>query len=222
MRLFVYVVVHDTGFAPNPFFGYCTLATCKPGIRQRAAVGDWIVGIGSVQRGQEGGLVYAMRVGEALCFDEYWHDERFVLKRPGRSERREQRCGDNIYHRHSRTREWIQEPGYHSRNDGTSDPDHIRRDTHPPQALVATEFAYYGAAAVDIPHRFRSWDDSDYFGSIRGYRCNFPRNLQTEFTTWLRERAAEAGGLAGDPLDWSEPSPSCAATPRGRPATRRC
>ena len=32
----------DYGFAPNPYFGYCTLATCKPVIRRCAGVGDWI------------------------------------------------------------------------------------------------------------------------------------------------------------------------------------
>ena len=41
--LFSYVVRSDGGFAPNPFFGYCTLATCKPRIRKGALVGDWIV-----------------------------------------------------------------------------------------------------------------------------------------------------------------------------------
>lgn len=52
MRLYVYVVTHDTGFAPNPFHGYCTLATCKPHIRGRAEAGDWVIGLGSTQNGQ--------------------------------------------------------------------------------------------------------------------------------------------------------------------------
>ena len=37
-RLFSYVVRYDYGFAPNPFEGCCTIATCKPQIR-RAALG---------------------------------------------------------------------------------------------------------------------------------------------------------------------------------------
>jgi hypothetical protein len=40
-------VARDYGFAPNPFFGVCTLATCKPKIRKAAAIGDWVVGTGS-------------------------------------------------------------------------------------------------------------------------------------------------------------------------------
>jgi hypothetical protein len=38
--IFVYVVKHDGGFAPNPFHGFCTLACCKPKIRKGAKEGD--------------------------------------------------------------------------------------------------------------------------------------------------------------------------------------
>ena len=47
MRLHSYVVARDYGFAPNPFFGVCTLATCKPKIRSAAKLGDWVMGTGS-------------------------------------------------------------------------------------------------------------------------------------------------------------------------------
>ena len=47
MRLYVYVVTHDNGFAPNPFHGFCTLATCKAPVRERAEIGDWVLGVGS-------------------------------------------------------------------------------------------------------------------------------------------------------------------------------
>ena len=36
VRLYSYVFDHDYGFAPNPFHGVCTLATCKPSIREHA------------------------------------------------------------------------------------------------------------------------------------------------------------------------------------------
>ena len=178
-------------------------------------MGDWIAGIGSVQHGQEGKLVFAMRVAETMCFDEYWHDTRFVPKRPNRSGGAEQRCGDNIYHRDRETGHWIQEPGYHSHEDGTPNRDNVQRDTSPPRVLIAREFAYFGAAAVDVPGRFRSWEGSDYFRSVRGHRCNFPDELQNTFIAWLEERSAEAGGLAGDPLDQSDTSPSLCGNPAG-------
>ena len=40
MRVFSYIVTHDTGYAPNPFHGFLTLACCKPLIRRTAEVGD--------------------------------------------------------------------------------------------------------------------------------------------------------------------------------------
>ena len=70
-------MVRDYGFAPNPFHGYCTLATCKPQIRRTAQLGDYVVGIGSVAQGRGGHLVYCMQVEETLTFEDYWADNRF-------------------------------------------------------------------------------------------------------------------------------------------------
>ena len=56
MRLYSYVLDHDYGFAPNPFYDVCTLATCKPSIRERAAIGDYVVGTGCAKRHRRGFL----------------------------------------------------------------------------------------------------------------------------------------------------------------------
>jgi len=45
MSVFSYVVKNDGGFAPNPFHGSCTLACCKPKIRNVASAGDIVVGL---------------------------------------------------------------------------------------------------------------------------------------------------------------------------------
>ncbi|MBC6697349.1 Nmad2 family putative nucleotide modification protein [Hymenobacter puniceus] len=47
MALYSYVLRFDTGDAPNPYGGVCTLAVCKPAIRRTAQIGDWILGTGS-------------------------------------------------------------------------------------------------------------------------------------------------------------------------------
>ena len=61
-KLYSYVLREDTGFAPNPYHGFCTLACCKGPIRMRAEVGDWIIGTGSDARGKWRGnyISYAM------------------------------------------------------------------------------------------------------------------------------------------------------------------
>jgi hypothetical protein len=66
LRLFSYVVRYDKGFAPNLFWNYCTLATCKPGIRRKAEVGDWVVGTGSKENVGIGKLIYAMKIEEKI------------------------------------------------------------------------------------------------------------------------------------------------------------
>lgn len=75
----------DTGFAPNPFYGVLTLATCKSNIRRVAKPGDWIAGftgkpLNPKQKAGEEKLVYLVRITGKLTFAEYW--QLFPEKRP--------------------------------------------------------------------------------------------------------------------------------------------
>ena len=70
-RLYSYIVRADDGAAPNPYYGMCTLAICKPAIRRTARVGDWILGTGSKAAGLAGHVIYAMRVDEAITLEDY-------------------------------------------------------------------------------------------------------------------------------------------------------
>lgn len=45
--LYSYKMVVDSGFAPNPFHEYLTLATCKPYMREKRGVGNYIAGFSS-------------------------------------------------------------------------------------------------------------------------------------------------------------------------------
>ena len=195
--LFTYVLRWDSGFAPNPYFGICTLATCKPGIRKSAEPGDWVAGIGSIQNQHEGRLVYAMRVEEKLSFDEYWSDPRFAEKKPNLEGSREQRCGENIYHQ-TPDGEWAQEAGLHSCTDCSPNHYHMNRDTSVPSVLTSESFAYFGADAKEIPEKLCDWEGRDYFGSIRGYRRHFPDDLRIAFISWLDSLANV--GKAGEPF----------------------
>src|SRR5690349_7296886 len=107
-RVYIYVVDRDFGFAPNPFHGLCTLATCKPGIRRGAEVGDWVIGVGGARLKATGRCVFAMRVTGACSFNEYWNDTRFLDKKPVRNGSRRMMVGDNIYHHDPATGTWTQ------------------------------------------------------------------------------------------------------------------
>ena len=200
VRLFSYVVLRDFGFAPNPFHGTCTLATCKPDIRGAASVGDWVLGTGSKQAGRDGKLVYAMRVDEVLTFDDYWHDPRFLSKRPRVNGSLVQVFGDNIYHRDPSTGEWIQEDSHHSLVDGRPNPDNVMLDTQSDAVLVSRYFAYFGANAPKIPPELRDFVGNDLCKSGRGHKANFTRAHIEAALAWVESLGV--GGCLGDPFDW--------------------
>lgn len=184
MKLFSYVVTRDYGFAPNPFEGYCTLATCKPEIRKAAALGDWIVGTGSKHAGLQEHLVYAMRVAEALTFDEYWNDPRFAAKRVDRRGSRKRLFGDNIYHRNPATRRWIQEDSHHSRSDGSTFKINKDHDLQTNRVLISNDFMYFGGSALELPAHFRGMNRLWKLG--QGHRTNFSDIYVQEVIAWLR------------------------------------
>ena len=97
--VFVYVVDRDFGFAPNPFHGYCTLATCKPRIRKTAQIGDWVIGMAGSRLNATGRCVFAMQITATISFDEYWANPIYNEKKPVRNGSRKMMVGDNIYHR---------------------------------------------------------------------------------------------------------------------------
>lgn len=197
MRLYSYVVRYDIGFAPNPFHGWCTLATCKQDIRRKAAVGDWIVGTGSKGHGADGRLVYAMAVDEVLGFDEYWRDPRFVAKRPDRRSSVKRAYGDNIYRR-GPDGSWLQEDSRHSLDGGRPNQGHIDRDTSADAVLASRRFVYFGASGPQIPARFRG-GGLDLVHVAQSHRCRFPEAMARDVVAWIESLE---GGVHADPPDW--------------------
>ncbi|KWH17503.1 hypothetical protein [Burkholderia multivorans] len=201
-RIHSYVVRYDSGFAPNPFYGYCTLATCKPSIRRSAAVGDWVVGSGSndrtVRRG--GHLVYAMRVTEALTFDGYGADPRFAPKKPFRHGSRKQSCGDNIYFRDGPQAPWEQRDSFHSLPDGSLNANHVRRDTGVDRVLISNEFVYFGGEGPAFPQDLKDRQGRLLCKSGIGLTTFDDPSLVAAFEQWIR--SLEATGYQGAPFEW--------------------
>ena len=199
MRLYSYVVARDYAFAPNPFHGFCTLATCKPQIRRTAQVGDLILGTGSSTKGRGGYLVFVMRVTEAMSFEEYWLDPRFAPKRPNLQGSAKQAFGDNIYHRDT-DGNWVQENSHHSFHDGTANPENVSHDTGVDRVLISDQFTYWGGQGPEIPTRFRDADGADVCVGRQGHKCKFPDDLVQAFLAWVQGLGTV--GYAGRPQDW--------------------
>jgi hypothetical protein len=198
MRLYLYVIEHDKGFAPNPFFGACTLAACKPQIRDSAVVGDFIAGFGSKPSGLSGRVTYWMRVEEILTFDAYWTDPRFRLKRPQMGGSLMQCYGDNIYHRDEASGAWIQDKSFHSDPPNPKNSGNLARDTgRTEKVLIGREFAYWGGAGPAAPSKF-----GHMIPSGRPYRCRFMDEDRDAFVAWLLGRPER--GFRSEPADWPD------------------
>ncbi len=206
MNLYSYVVRYDSGFAPNPFYGYCTLATCKPRIRRSAQVGDWIVGSGSADQKilQGGRLVYAMKVSEVLTFNEYFSDDRFQQKQPLLTGSRKQARGDNVYYK--KLGEWLQLDSFHSQENGTPNQAHIKRDTGVDKVLISDKYIYYGANGPLIPGNLNNGEKALCHKS-RGMSKFDSSNRQdnemiVQFIKWLN--SLSVSGYVGHPYDWQD------------------
>ena len=195
--LYSYVVDRDYGFAPNPFHGFCTLATCKPVIRRVAQVEDWIVGTGSAYRNRTGHIVYAMRVSEAIDFHKYWSDPRFRSKRPNLRGSRKQAFGDNIYHKDPGTGLWLQEDSHHCQKDGMPNARNVDSDTQTDRVLIGEEFTYWGGSGPQIP----KFHGIDICKRGPAHKSIFPEEVVSAFVEWLY--SFQDRKFSGRPLRWN-------------------
>ena len=151
MKLYSYVVEHDNGYAPNPYFGVCTLCGCKfegrgrKNIVQLAKEGDWVIGTGgaSIKSAGHGKLVYAMRVDKKLTRWEYFTESRFEQKKRAQTGTYKQTRGDNQDPRKDgQNAFWREAPRLSDRKDKQF-------------VLVSQHFYYFGAKAIPIPEEFK-------------------------------------------------------------------
>jgi len=197
MRLHSYIVEHDLGFAPNPFHEICTLAACKPRIRKYAKIGDYIIGTGSKKRQINGRLIYIMRIGEIVGFDQYWTDQRFARKKPVMNGSVSQRYGDNIYHYGQGCDRWLQEDSFHSQENGVAHVGNLQTDTGiTDRVLIADWFIYWGGVAPLIPPEF-----ADFVQITQGHKAINDEQRIASFVSWASSEG-EANSVVGDPCEW--------------------
>ena len=204
MNCFRYKLEHDYGFAPNPFYGILTLATCKGKIRnnKNLKINDWIIGLGSVSMENLDKLIFAMKVEEIITFDQYWNDKRFECKKPILNGSLVQLYGDNVYHTDFKTGEVIQEKCAHSNENGSVNLDHKNRDVIGKNVLISHKFYYFGDNCLEIPAKFsyiklgkkvRDIEFKDLMGKDKEIN---------DFISWIESNYKI--GIHGDPCNWKE------------------
>ena len=196
INFFSYKIVRDYGFAPNPFHGLCTLATCKPHVRLKANVGDWIIGSGAKTTNLEGRIIYAMEIAEKVTFEEYWTNPKFSRKKPIIPAGLIRIHGDNIYYK-ANDEIWHQIPSQHSNPDFSQNEKHMKNDLSGKYVLVSNSFFYFGNKHFQVPPQFK-----EVCSTIRDYRKISDASIAQSFIEYLCRNYQP--GVLGDPIDWTE------------------
>lgn len=201
MNFFSYVVDRDFGFAPNPFFGYCTLADCKPRTRKTAQVGDIIFGLAGTKyrKANSKKIIYAMQVTEILSFDEYFRDPRFELKKPVIKASPKRQYGDNIYYK-GKNSEYEQIDSHHSYKNGVQHLSNTLHDTKVDKVLISDNFVYFGNNSLDIP--LDLYINSDTYRNIsikRHHKNRFHPDFKEDLRNYWDELPR---GIWGTPNEW--------------------
>lgn len=198
---FLYVVDRDFGFAPNPFHGICSLATCKPRIRQSALNGDWVFGLGGKKLKATGRCVFAMKVTEKITFNEYWESQFFRDKKPVRNGSKRMVVGDNIYYKNPETNIWSQAYSHHSHSDGSLNEYNRDRDTKSSNVLLSKHFYYFGSAAPLIPQDILT--DLNYKNGV-GHK-KYDLDATGGLIPWLEtEHLASLNLVSADPFNFDQ------------------
>lgn len=211
-----YIMTHDSGHAPNPFHGVCTLSICTPNHKpSRAQVGDWIVGLAGyplrakLKSLNVWRLVYAMHIDARLDLDSYYKDPRFELKHPKRGGPLIEACGDNFYRKNAAGNlEHTGETDQHLEDQPGTGLE--RQDIDGNTVFAGQTFWYFGRNAAALP-RGVLWAEklvTTFTAQPRGPRNIFDEGCDVDkrwsaadlaaFIAWL----PKACGVLGLPIDW--------------------
>ncbi|WP_028525192.1 Nmad2 family putative nucleotide modification protein [Runella limosa] len=199
MAFYSYKMTRDYGFAPNPFGGVCTLATCKPHIRKKAEVGDWIIGSGSKKiKSAYYRPIYLMKVTEKITLTDYWDDVRFQFKKPILNGSLVTIHGDNVYTK-DENNDWVQAKCQHSHPIENIRAKHIKTDTNGEFVLISDHFYYFGDAKIKVPNQFL-----DVFSKLRDYSSPnvLDATLCQKFVNWIE--SSFSTGIHGNPIHWRQ------------------
>lgn len=184
-KIYSYVLRFDDGGAPNPFWDTCTLTICKPAIRRKATIGDWVIGTGSKNAKCNDGIihdlseciVYAMKITDIKTLQEY--DNLCKNSLPNKipnwlSSDWRLRMGDCIYD-YSKGIDPIIRKGVH--NEGNR-----KKDLSGVNALLSTNFYYFGERAIFLPTNLK-----ELIKQNQGHKKIENTDLILKFEEWIKQ-----------------------------------
>jgi Nucleotide modification associated domain 2 len=212
MKYCFYTMTHDTGFAPNPYHRYCTLAACTPN-HQRARIheGDVIVGLEGgeltkkrlrkgVSKYTGSAIIYYMKVGEILSLNEYFNDKRFAEKKARPNGTYIESVGDNVYFVKKKRWSWI---AGHAHDDSATTGCKgkgtlggvIAQDIKGDRVFISQDFYYFGDLGINCPDSVRD------FANPRGIKYfHGPYGELDKHISRVAKRFGKKGRL-GNPIE---------------------
>ncbi len=190
-RLYTYCIPYDDGAAPNPFWGICTLAICKPAIRRTAEVGDWVVGTGSCNTpngDMSNKVVYAMRVTDKLTMADYdsWTKDNRPKKIPDwKNADVQRRLGDSIY-------DYSTSPPKQRR--GVHSSDNIKTDLNGHNVLLSKHYFYFGDKPIPLPPHLLA-----IVNQRQSHRVKLNEPFYESFLKWIDGLGLKPNKLYGEP-----------------------
>lgn len=193
MTLYSYCLRYDDGAAPNPYWGVCTLAICKPAIRKVAKKGDWVVGLGSKRSpvgDKSGQVVYAMKVTKPVLsmaeYDEYCRKDLPEKIPDWRGPDFRRKVGDCIYDfRHGKQPRL--RPSVHSEANRETD---LRGE----RVLLSGHFYYFGDQPVPLPKRLLP-----IVHQTQGRKSHANDEHVDTFVAWIEGRGFRRDAVLGKP-----------------------
>ncbi len=204
-KLYTYTLKNDSGFSPNPFWGCCTLACCKPKIRETVgkkwdkSKNIWVIGISPKNRGNE--VSYIMKVNDYLTFSEYY--EKYPKKIPDFTKKVKHKCGDNIYKPKENGSGFEQLRSLHSNNKFDDDYWSFNRtnyihDLNGKYVLISKEFIYFGNKTVPL------YGDLKTLIVGRAHKCKFDREILDSAQRFINKYSEDIKKkkIVGPPNRW--------------------
>ena len=159
-------MTNDSGCAPNPYYGFCSLALCKNLIRKHAKINDYIIGFGSKTLGSFNKIIYIMKVTDKMSYDNY---NKFCKQ----NNKKKIKYGDCIYYKVKNT--FKQRKNIHHHNEC------IIHDTKSPYVLISDDYLYFGKNAIDIPYEL-----TNIIPTSRGHKSKSIESLENNFDIWFK------------------------------------
>jgi len=130
--LYSYILATDNGGAPCVENDCLTISICKPKLRQKARIGDIIVGVSGYKLGKEKRIMFIAKITKNITMEKYGED-----KYSHRS--------DSIFTPELKMK----------KNDFHNVKEHRDRDISGKNVLISTDFIYYGENHIVLPENLQ-------------------------------------------------------------------